>query len=258
MHNNHTVCYEQPLNERIRTLLRLEFLFKQVTHGLRGESHWDTRAALQGLFEIMDVTGRTELRTELIKELERYLASLGRLRQTPGVDEAALEAILGEIGAVSTRLRRLDSEAIEAVRQNPFLSAIRQRSGIPGGTCRFDLPALHRWLQAVSEERGRQLEDWTEPFRPIHEGLGLVLRLIRSSAMPDEELALHGFFQKTLDNSAPNQLVRVFLPMEAVVFPEISGGRHRVSIRFMAQPDPGRRPWPTGEDVAFRLACCVI
>ncbi|MEO6696795.1 MAG: cell division protein ZapD, partial [Gammaproteobacteria bacterium] len=31
------ITYEQPLNERIRTFLRLEFLFQQIQHTLQGD-----------------------------------------------------------------------------------------------------------------------------------------------------------------------------------------------------------------------------
>lgn len=70
------VCYEQPLNERVRFLLRLEFLFQQVTHAMRGHSPWDSRFALQGLLDILALTGRNEFKGELLKELDRHATTL--------------------------------------------------------------------------------------------------------------------------------------------------------------------------------------
>ena len=86
-----TVCYEQPLNERVRVLLRLEFLFQQVHHGMVGCSAWNSRMALQGLFDILALTGRNEFKGDLLKELDRHAATLSRLRQTPGVDLVMLD-----------------------------------------------------------------------------------------------------------------------------------------------------------------------
>jgi len=254
----HTVCYEQPLNERVRMLLRLEFLFLQITHAAAGRTPWDSRFAVQILFDIINLAHRNELKTEILKELERHSTSLSRLRQTPGVDAAALDGILQELDRSLDGMRKLDSTALEEIRQNEFLNAIRQRSNVPGGTCRFDMPALHHWLLRDESARSRQIHAWLDPFLPIQQSVGLLLKLIRASANPRPETAAQGFFQKSLDNAAPNQLVRVQLPADTDFFPEISAGRHRFSIRFMEQPNPNRRPTPTDKDVAFQLLCCVI
>lgn len=253
-----TVCYEQPLNERVRALLRLEFLFRQMNHALAGRSTWDSRTALQGLFDILDLTGRNEFKGELLKELERHTATLNRLRQTRGVDSATLSAVLTEIGQVIGQIHHLDSLTLDAVRQIDFLSAIHKRIHMPGGTCRFDLPAFYHWLQQDSDIRAQHLRAWLAPFTPLREAVSLILRIIRESAVPRPEVATQGFFQRGLDASAPNQLIRVLLAPGGILFPEISGGRHRFTIHFLEQPDPNRRATPSSANVTFELACCVI
>ncbi len=252
------ICYEQPLNERVRSLLRLEFLFQQMNHALAGHSTWDSRAALLGLFDILTLTGRNEFKSELLKEMERHAAALNRLRENPGVDSATLSAVLAEISLTIGLIHRLDSQALDAVRQTDFLGAIQMRSQVPGGTCRFDLPALYHWLQQDSSTRAQHLQAWSAPFGPMQEAVALVLRLIRSSAVPQPEMAVRGFFQRGLDPNAPNQLIRVLLPPGGTLFPEISGGRHRFAIRFLDQPDPNRRATQSEADVQFELACCAI
>lgn len=253
-----TVCYEQPLNERVRALLRLEFLFHQAAHNLQGRSQWDSRNVLESLFDIMSLTGRNELKAELLKELDRQSMMLARVRQLPDVDLVAVEDVQDEIHRVSRRLHGVNAAAVDRVRQSEFLNAIRQRSSIPGGTCRFDMPALHHWLQSTDEDRTRDLEDWLSPFQPMCEGVDLILRLVRSSAHPHQELAQQGFFQRALDSTAPSQMVRVVVPSELGVFPEISGGRHRFSIRFLSQADVNQRAAAVKDDIAFELTCCVI
>ncbi len=252
------VWYEQPLNERIRTLLRLEFLFAQIDHACAGFSEWDSRAALAGLIEVLSLLGRNELRSELIKELERHATTINRLRGAAGTDARALATTLTELGDTIAEVHALDSRAIEDVRQMDFLAALRQRSSIPGGTCRFDLPALHHWLQREPEVRQQQLALWLEPLTAVRRAVALILRLVRAAADPAPLIAQAGFYQLLLDSAAPNQLVRVALRPDAGAFPEISGGRHRFSIRFLCQPDPARRPYQTDEDVGFQLACCVL
>ncbi|MFO1370977.1 MAG: cell division protein ZapD [Candidatus Competibacteraceae bacterium] len=253
-----TICYEQPLNERVRLLLRLEFLFRQIQHAAAGASVWDSRMALQGLFDIFDLTGRNEFKGELLKELERHAATLNRLRQTPGIHTKTLDKILTEIGVVTGHIHHLDNQTLDAVRQTDFLSATHKRSHVPGGTCGFDLPALHHWLQQDGAIRSRHLQEWLVPFAPMQEAVDLILQLIRESALLRPETAIQGFFQRALDGSAPNQLIRVLLPWGGVLFPEISGGRHRFTIRFLEQPDPNHRACQSTDDIPFELACCAI
>ena len=253
-----TVCYEQPLNERIRSLLRLELLVQQIHHAVAGPSTWDSREALRGLFDILDLIGRNELKSELLKELDRYVATLNRLRQTPGVHVATLDHVLSEIGEANDRIHRLDNQALEAVRKTHFLSTIHKRIQMPGGACQFDLPALHHWLQHDPEVRARRLREWLTPFAPLQDAVALILRLIRDSAIPQPEMAYQGFFQRGLDSNAPYQLIRVLLPFDEAIFPEISGGRHRFTIRFLEQPDPNLRAIQSTSDIPFELTCCAI
>jgi len=253
-----TVCYEQPLNERIRSLLRLEFLFRQMEHALAGSSSWDSRVALQGLFDILALTGRNEFKGELLKELERHAATLNRLRQTPAIQLDMLNNVLAEIGSTIGRIHRLDTMALDEVRQIDFLRAIHKRSQVPGGTCRFDLPALYHWLQCDLTIRDRHLREWLAPFLPLQEAVALILRIIRESAIFQPETAARGFFQRSLDPNLPNQLIRVELPSDGSLFPGISAGRHRFTIYFLEQPDPNCRATQSQADIEFELACCVI
>jgi len=255
---SHKVIYEQPLNERVRAFLRLEFLFQQVRHHLGGTVAWDSRAALTCLLEMLNIFGRSDLKTEVMKELERHTANLARLEQSPDVDRMQLSGLLDELDGLIDELHGLNGPVGAHLKGNEFLSAIQQRSSIPGGTCDFDLPAYHFWLELPAEERMRDLAGWLESFDVIGRAIRLILRLTRSSTLFAPEAAEAGFFQKTLDPSIPCQMVRVALPAGTPFFAEISGGRHRFTVRFMDQPDVNLRASQTGEAVDFELACCVI
>ena len=54
-------------------------------------------AALGSLFEILDVAGRADLKSELMQELERQRQSLGALRSNPAISEEALDEVLADI-----------------------------------------------------------------------------------------------------------------------------------------------------------------
>ena len=252
-----TITYEHPLNERIRMFLRLELLFQQVRYTLQGSSPWDSRFTITGLMDILEVFSRSDLKTEMIKELERHEAGLERLSTYPGVDQTRLNAILNRLDELGNQLHALGGQLGQVLRDDDFLSAIRQRSSIPGGTCAFDLPAYHRWLQQPADTRIAEQERWFATLDPIRNTVELVLKLIRSSTEATTETAEGGLYQKTLDAASPCQMVRIILPAEAPYFAEVSGSKHRFSVRFML-PQNLERSTQCNEDIRFQLSCCVI
>ena len=250
--------YEYPLNERMRTFLRLEFLFDRFRFGAGGDSAWHSRSAVDALLDVMGLLTRSDVRSELQKELERILNSLEKLQARPEVDDRLLAPVLAECGEITQRLREAPTGMPAIVRNNEFLTGIEQRAGVLGGTCAFDLPNYHLWLEGPATERQALLKQWHGGFTLIDEGTALVLRLLRESADPVSETASGGSFQATLDRATPYQMLRVLLPRARQCYPEISGSRHFCNIRFMEQPEQGERPQQVSDNVSFTLERCVI
>ena len=253
-----TVIYEQPLNERMRAFLRLEHLFDRARHRLSEPDMWASRASLDAVIDIMNIMSRTDLKTEFIKELDRHAATLETLEKNPKVDLGRLDTILSRIREILATLRTRDDVPGHELRQNELLSMVRQRHSIPAGTCDFDLPGFHFWLQSEPEQRIGDLTRWLSAYDIVRDAVTLCLTLVRESARVTHELAEAGFFQRTLEKGVPFQLVRVALAGNAPWYPEISAGRHRFSVRFMLQGNAEARPTQTHEAVEFDLLCCVI
>ncbi len=254
--NGH-VTYEFPLNERMRTFIRLEQLFRHLHHFARGASEYDSRAAVDGLLDILAIFSRNDIRSELLKELERHYKVLARIARSQGIDRDKLASVVFRIDTLSERLRGINGKLSAQLDSNGLFKSIAQRSAIPGGTCNFDLPGYHYWLQQPADRRQADLDAWIAPFNPIREALGFVLDTIRHSALPTQELAQAGFFQQNLDRSLPYQMLRVSLAADLPVFAEISGGKHRFTIRFM-EPAFEDRPRQTETDVPFQLTRCLF
>jgi cell division protein ZapD len=251
------VFYEQPLNERMRTLLRLEHLFDQAAYTLRGYSLWDSRTTVAALIDIVDVLGRSDMKTELLKELERHKAALGRWQGSQAVDHSQLQSVLNELDECEQAIQAANGQLGQSLRDDDLIAAIRQRSTIAGGTCNFDLPQFHYWLQQPPEQRLERLEAWYRSLENIRRPVSLMLNILRESADPVSELAPEGFFQRTLESQTPYQLIRVGLSPEEDCFAEISAGKHRLTIR-MLQPQAQGRPRQVDHGVSFELVCCVI
>jgi cell division protein ZapD len=137
------------------------------------------------------------------------------------------------------------------------LSAVKHRSAIPGGTCDFDLPDYSFWLNRPAEVRSAEFDTWMALIRPLCDSIAELLWLTRQNAKRKSELAVGGIFQLQFDRENPCQLVRITLPPDAELFPEISGSQHRCTIRFLSWLDATGRPVHVETDVPFLLTCCA-
>lgn len=250
--------YEFPLNERVRTFMRLEHLFARVHRHAEGSDPWDSRAALTGLLEILAILARGDVRSDVLREMERQGQTLGRLKNRQGVDSSRLGNILESLEKLRGRLDGSEAQVGRSLKDNEFLAALRQRSSIPGGTCGFDLPSLQHWLSLPAESRRGQLNLWLDDLAALDRSLRLVLMLLRESAPPTHETAAGGLFQRSLETGISYQLIRVQIDEGTQAFPEISGGKHRITVRFLEQPDVTQRPRHVQHDVAFQLVCCQL
>ena len=250
--------YEQPLSERIRTFLRLEHLFAKAEHALGSIDPWSSRATLEAVIDIMSVLSRADLKKEIIKELERHAATLQGLSRNPNVDPTRLQEILDAVKGQLANLRTSGNSWGQELRDDELLSTVRQRSTITAGTCNFDLPALHYWLQMSADQRVSDLQNWLRSFDLLNSSVSLCMKLVRESAIATHEVAPSGFFQRTLETSTPCLMIRVCVMDDARCFPEISAGKHRFTVRFMSPAATRDRPSQTNAEVEFDLHCCII
>lgn len=253
---NAVICYEYPLSERVRTLLRLEDLFDRVEHFLHKNDHYEHHVALLSIFEILDVSGRADLKSDLLQELERQKQALEGLRNNPEVSQSALEGVLSQIDQASARLLQTSGKIGQELRDSDWLMSIRQRTNIPGGVCEFDLPSYHYWLQQDPEQHRRDLQSWLAPFLPIRDAIAIVLRLLRESGKTTAQVAHQGVYQQMMAGRVA-QMVRIRMKREFQVVPEISANKYALNIRFTTQ-EGMQRPRPADTDVEFELTFCNL
>jgi len=250
------VVYEQPLNERMRSFLRLEFLYTQASYHAESPNQWSSRAAIASLLEILAITARGDSRSEVLKELERQVNVLKEYQTKNGVDPGRLKSLMSNLLKLRSDLSTIGGNYMAPLRDSEFLSAIKHRSAIPGGTCDFDLPDFTYWLNRPGEVRAADFEGWLGLIRPLCDSITELLWLTRQNAKRRPEIATGGIFQLQFDRENPCQLVRVTLPPGIELFPEISGSQHRCTIRFLSWLDAKSRPVHVELDVPFLLTCC--
>ncbi|UCB54297.1 MAG: cell division protein ZapD [Thiotrichales bacterium] len=252
------LTYEQPLNERIRTFLRLESLFKQFKFHVKHGSTWDNPIAIDAITDILSFTTRSDIKLEVLKELERQHSRLERLAKRPQIDQSQLSSLLGKQTELIGKLQSSTGQLGQETQSAELLNAVRQKNSVPGPICDFDLPAFHFWLTRAETTRREHLQQWYSPFTVLEEAITTILDVLRNSSDDTEETAAKGFFQKVIDTNQAVQLVHIAVPATHECYPEISAGKHRFSVRFMVNPNPYTRPEQFLEDVDFRLRICSV
>jgi cell division protein ZapD len=250
-------AYEQPLNERMRSFLRLDFLYQQAVHHHTKSDPWSTRAAVSALLEILAITQRGDVRSEVLKELERQMTQLSTFNTRPGVDSVRLRALLTKLHRMREELSSVGALFMQRLRDSEFLNSIKHRSTIPGGTCEFDLPDYTHWLNQADEIRGADFARWLDVIRPLGDAISELLWMTREQGKSRREVASHGVFHLTLERDVPVQLIRIALPPGTGIYPEISGSHYRVSVRFLSWQDANTNPVQHTDDVAFTLSLCT-
>ena len=250
------INYEFPLNEKVRTLLRLEDLFARMEHYTELNNGMDHHSALLTLFEILEVSCRADLKSELLQELERQKRALSLLHNNPAISEDALDAILAEIDASSACILGLNGKIGQHLRENEWLMGIKQRAVIPGGTCEFDLPSYHFWQEQVPGLRRENLQAWLAPFLPLYGGMKIVLRLLRDSGKVFHFTAHQGSFQQ-MQGGRVAQLLCVSLSSKLACIPEVGANKYAINIRFISA-NYAAKSTLFEQDVPFDLTFCSI
>lgn len=251
------ILYEHPFNERVRTWLRLERLFIHLGTLIKRESQVDHHYALSTLFEIMEIASRSDLKTDILSELEHQKKSLMALQGYPEISETTLNRVVDQLQACTESLSlQGNHKNFNDLDNNEWLMSIRKRMSIPGGTCEFDLPSYHAWLHFPSSERLSHLYSWIAEFAPLADAISNLLCLLRDNGTLQKAIAPGGKFELTLPANKSFSLLRIMVNKSSPVFPEISANRLLTSIRWKFLNDQWKSML-TQDDIEFEFAICA-
>ncbi|AXR07480.1 cell division protein ZapD [Salinimonas sediminis] len=245
--------YEFPLKEKVRNYLRIEQLIAQLKSGASAPSAQLQMYFFDQLFTLLDLFERIDIRTDIVKDLDAHEKNLVYWSQHPNIDSSALENTLRSIVNLRDKLKSCKKFGTE-LKEDKFLSAIRQRFAIPGGACSFDLPNLHYWLGQPGESRQDTMKSWMLTLVNVEEAIAICLSFLRERGQFRALNATNGFYQGVAEDK--NELIRVRCTVDEGYYPNLSGNKYRYALRFMwFTPEPGKSS-SVDDDISFSLAAC--
>ena len=246
--------YELPLNERLRTFMRIEFLYSRLNNFSGSKDHWQIRTTIHTLLEIYTILARTDVRREVLADLDRYIIQMQRFQSMPDADNEMATNLLEDLNIIKEKMIQLGTGYLHPLRDDDYIAALLHRHTLPGGKAEFDMPRYKFWLEGDSKALKDDLDKWINIIKPICEGIEKLLWIIRESSEPIGTVATSGQYNHQIGKTAQISLIRVFLDNPSV-YPEISGGRHMIAIRFLERNSEGKF-LQTNENIEFKLSLC--
>lgn len=243
-----THYFEHPLNEKTRIYLRVEALLNQLNVAAQFSDNMQHLIFYRSLFDLLEIFEQIQLKSELAKDIEKQRLSYRSWLNVEGVDQEMLRDVLNEVDSVHSVLMGAERFG-QSLKEDRFLSAIRQRFNLPGGSCCFDLPALHHWLHLPLEQRKADAAKWLDTLQPLAKALNQWLKLTRETGHFRTIQASSGFYQSDAEEA---NILRLEIPMHFGVYPMISGHKNRFAIKFI-EFDSGQA---SVANVEFQLAVC--
>ncbi|WP_047042370.1 cell division protein ZapD [Vibrio mexicanus] len=243
-----THYFEHPLNEKTRIYLRVESLLNQLQVSSQFSDDQQHLLLFRSLFDLLEIFEQIQLKSELAKDIEKQRLMYKSWLDVPGVDQEMLNNVLAEVDQVHSELMAAERFG-QSLKEDRFLSAIRQRFNLPGGACCFDLPALHHWLHLPIERKTHDANQWINTLLPLADALKLWLKLTRETGHFKPQVAQAGFFQSDAEEA---NILRLNIPLNYGVYPMISGHKSRFAIKFI-EFHSGQA---CSQDIKFELAVC--
>jgi cell division protein ZapD len=239
--------YEFPLNEKVRTYLRIEQLLSEFQQNHSDACPVNQATLFETLFSLIELFDRNDVRIDLIKDLDKHESKLVKWSQHPKINNAALQDMLQQVVRLSEQLQS-SARIGGRLKEHKFLASIRSRYSMIGGNCCFDLPQLHYWLNQPECFRQRDLEQWLAELKLVSEAIALNLKMLREKADFVELEAINGVLTESAEGI---DLLRVRCANDGRYYPTVSGNKYRFTLRFISFDSSSETA-----NIQLQLACC--
>ena len=224
------IHYEFPLNEKTRKFLRLEEIFLKCDAQFSSKVKYKESDLFETLFNLMATASRSDLKIELIQEIERQKNKYSLLAKTRGN-----LTTLKELNALRNLLEKTSIKPGYYFGEDKFLQEIKARSDSPYGIVWTDFPEIQCWLQSESlEARKNYFKEKFTPFLPIKKTIIYLTNLLRINTKMELITIDNLTYQAKLDSTIKNDLVIIQTQSKPTLFPSLSSNKYAININFIS------------------------
>ena len=92
--DNQVSLYEEPVQEKIRKFIKIEFLLNKIYYFKGKDDKGENYTALLALCELYENLSRSDIKSELIREIETQNTYLQKVKKVPQADSSKLNSVL--------------------------------------------------------------------------------------------------------------------------------------------------------------------
>lgn len=222
------INYDFPLNEKLRRFLRIEELFEKMDVHLKSRNKFSDYMTFEILFNLMSSASRSDLKVELMQELEKQNIKVKQRRKS-----ANSKTLQNKILRIKKILSKNVLQPGFYFGDDRLIQEIKTRRDSPFGILSTDFPEFKFWLESKNElKRKIYFQKKIEPFIAIKDATKLILNLLRKESVVQAAQTSDGHFQIKLNPLEKKDIVIVTLQKKLRVIPNISSNKYAINIQF--------------------------
>jgi len=225
------ILFEIPLNNRARSLLRLERIFKETSRYIEIATPSAHYYVLKQIFILIEFFDRGDFKAEIIKALDKEIAYFAKLKNNPAVDLSKLQVFIKQLDQLNRWAKTQRGKLGNQLLKDEFLAAAQKRLNLPSARLSFDAPNVKLFLTMDIDYRKKRLREWMKTFKGVQTTIEVILRLRRETGRDETVFAEDGHYQEEMKKDQ-YQFIAITLPSAALIYPEVSTGSSRFSIHF--------------------------
>jgi cell division protein ZapD len=250
--DNQVSLYEEPVQEKIRKFIKIEFLLNKIYYFKSKDNKSENYIALLALCELYEILLRSDIKSELIREIETQNAYLQKIKEIPQADGSKLNSVLEKQNQLLKLIYSIEINYLDHLEHDIFFKTLLKNC-----FTQLQPASVDFWLSRDILNRETQIDRWLEPLMFIKRSIDFILEVIRKSGRFEDRMAEKGFFIEKLDPKKNILLIRVTLTSDLYYYPQISVGKQRLTIMFMTKDDKNNLV-PHQEDLNFILTTCAL
>jgi cell division protein ZapD len=250
--DNQVSLYEEPVQEKIRKFIKIEFLLNKIYYFKSKDNKSENYVALLALCELYEILSRSDIKSELIREIETQNSYFEKIKEIPQADSSKLNSVLEKQNLLLKSIYNIESNYLDYLEHDILFKTILKNC-----FTQLQPASIDFWLSRDILIRETQIDLWLEPLIFIKRSIDFILEVIRKSGRFEDRMAEKGFFIEKLDIKKNILLIRVTLTSDLYYYPQISVGKQRLTIMFMTKDDKNNLV-PYQEDLNFILTTCSL
>ena len=250
--DNQVSLYEEPVQEKIRKFIKIEFLLNKIYYFKGKDDKSENYIALLALCELYEILSRSDIKSELIREIETQNSYFQSIKEMPQADSSKLNSVLEKQNILLKLIYSNEVNYLDHLGRDILFKTILKNC-----FTQLQPASIDFWLSRDILIRETQIDLWLEPLIFIKRSIDFILEVVRKSGRFEDRMAEKGFFIEKLDPKKNVLLVRVTLTSDLYYYPQISVGKQRLTIMFMTKDDKNNLV-PYQEDLSFILTTCSL